>query len=234
MVSYEQAQAPQAPMTESTMDLASARRKILDELAQGGQASNVPARLASAMDDYFRRRLEEARNDAPLQPPFVLLAVGGYGRRQLCPGSDIDVLLVYREDPGPRDGHAEPTSCSDSMTGPDEPTAMESLAGQLYHPLWDLRLAVGHGVRTLDECLDLAADDPQVLTSLLDMRLIAGDLGIIWELRDRMQNALGRALPSSNSSRRGGLFQTGTPRPRISGQQYEPADRVSHKLAMGS
>ncbi|MEG6552345.1 DUF294 nucleotidyltransferase-like domain-containing protein, partial [Desulfocurvibacter africanus] len=231
-------------MTESTMDLASARRKILDELAQGGQASDAPARLASAMDDYFRRRLEEARNDAPLQPPFVLLAVGGYGRRQLCPGSDIDVLLVYREDPGSRDGHIEKTSsdqpvspdaptCSDSMTGPDEPTAMESLAGHLFHPLWDLRLAVGHGVRSLDECLDLAAEDPQVLASLMDMRLIAGDLGIFWELRESMQKALGRALPSSNSSHQGGHFQTGTPEPRISGQQDEPADQVSHELAMG-
>ncbi|WP_027367195.1 HD domain-containing protein [Desulfocurvibacter africanus] len=231
-------------MTESTMDLASARRKILDELAQGGQASDAPARLALAMDDYFRRRLEETRDDAPLQPPFVLLAVGGYGRRQLCPGSDIDVLLVYREDPGPRDGHIEqilsdqPVSpdaptCSDSMTGPDEPTAMESLAGHLFHPLWDLRLAVGHGVRSLEECLDLAAEDPQVLASLLDMRLIAGDLGIFWELRERMQKALGRALPSSNSSHQGGHFQTWTPEPRISGQQDEPADQVSHELAMG-
>ena len=82
------------------------------------------------------------------------MAVGGYGRGDLCPGSDLDVLLVH-------DGKNR--------------KEVEQLAPQIWYPLWDAGLKLGHGVRTVKEAVSLAADNLDVATSLLDARLIAGD-----------------------------------------------------------
>jgi len=85
----------------------------------------------------------------------ALLAVGGYGRGEMCPGSDLDLLLVQ---PGRR---AQPE--------------MATLAEGLWYPLWDSGLKLGHAVRTVKEALALAADDLDTATALLDARLVAGD-----------------------------------------------------------
>ncbi len=150
--------------------LAKSRSELLAGLETGGlQAVDLPVRLSAAVDDYFRRRLDEARDTALLRtPPFALLAVGGYGRRQLCPGSDIDVLLVHADDPGRAGG-------------------LETLASHLFHPLWDLRLSVGHVVRSISECLRLASADPLVLASLLDMRHVAGDKALFVNFQNRFR-----------------------------------------------
>lgn len=107
------------------------------------------------MDAYFRDHLDELRSASPdlFAAPFALIAVGGYGRAELCPASDVDVLLLY-------EGVI--------------PKNADELSRGLFHPLWDLGLDLGHGVRVLADCLRLAREDPQVLTSLLDTRRIAG------------------------------------------------------------
>lgn len=122
----------------------------------GGCLKAYPAASAALMDAYFRERLAELRAQSPalFQAPFVLAAVGGYGRGELCPASDVDVLLLY--------DNAIPQNA-------------EELSRGLFHPLWDLGLDLGHGVRVLADCLRLAVDDPQVLTSLLDARRIEGE-----------------------------------------------------------
>jgi [protein-PII] uridylyltransferase len=117
------------------------------------------AACSDRTDAYFRARLAEIATDFPDQAkdPFALVAVGGYGRGELCPGSDIDVLLVFaRRIPK----YAEPFSQA------------------LFFPLWDLGLDLGHGVRTVRDCLTLAKDDFQVLASLVDARLLAGDTAL--------------------------------------------------------
>ena len=84
---------------------------------------------------------------------FMLLALGGYGRGELYPFSDIDLLVCLPE-----------VGSADS----------EALAAALFLPLWDNGFDVGHGVRTLAQSLDLAASDFEVLCSLLDARLLHG------------------------------------------------------------
>src|SRR2546425_12831213 len=103
-------------------------------------------------------RAYAARADAWLasllgnESDVALVAVGGYGRAELCPGSDLDVLLLHR---GRKD--------------------IRNLAERLWYPLWDAGLKLGHGVRTVKEALSLAAADLDTATSLLEVRVIAGD-----------------------------------------------------------
>lgn len=89
---------------------------------------------------------------------LAVVALGGYGRSELCPGSDIDVLLLA-------DGVAEPQ--------------LERAVRAIVYPLWDAGLTVGHAVRTPDEAVDLGRDDIDIATATLDARTVAGpgDLG---------------------------------------------------------
>lgn len=83
---------------------------------------------------------------------IALVAVGGYGRAELCPYSDIDLLLLHRDRPDIGD-----------------------IATRLWYPIWDEGLKLGHSVRTPRETRDLAKSDLDTATSLLDARHIAGD-----------------------------------------------------------
>ncbi|MBK1735095.1 [protein-PII] uridylyltransferase [Halorhodospira abdelmalekii] len=95
-------------------------------------------------------------------PGCALLAIGGYGRGELHPGSDIDVLVLI--DP-PRN------------TVPYE--RIECFIAQL----WDLGLEIGHGVRTLEESLQASASDVCIATTLLESRTLAGDPSLLPQAR---------------------------------------------------
>ncbi len=92
----------------------------------------------------------------------ALVAVGGYGRAELAPASDLDVVLLHT---GRRD--------------------IARLAERIWYPLWDAGLKLGHGVRTPKEALSLAASDLDTATSLLDVRFVAGDEALATDLSAR-------------------------------------------------
>jgi [protein-PII] uridylyltransferase len=94
----------------------------------------------------------------------ALVAVGGYGRAELAPGSDLDVMLLHR---GRKD--------------------VRELAERIWYPLWDAGFKLGHAVRTVKEALALAASDLDTATSLLDVRLVAGDASLGDELARRAE-----------------------------------------------
>jgi [protein-PII] uridylyltransferase len=130
-------------------------------------------RASSDLVDEWLRELFTAEVDAAgtteAGPTGVaLLAVGGYGRAELSPQSDIDVLLLH----APR-------------------RDMAPVAARLWYPIWDEGLKLGHAVRTVKEALALAADDLDTATSLLSARLLAGDEGLATELTEKA-NALWR------------------------------------------
>jgi [protein-PII] uridylyltransferase len=142
-------------------------RALLDAaLADGRVGVAYVEALAEAYDRYFRERLEELAADGADGPCFALVAVGGYGRRELCPASDIDVLLVF---------------------GGETPANAPELARFLFFPLWDMGVELGHGARTIGQCLDLAKSDPQVLASFLDLRFLAGDEEVARGLAARLE-----------------------------------------------
>jgi len=106
---------------------------------------------SDAVDRWLSRLLHEATGStAPIG--VALVAVGGYGRAELSPQSDIDVVLLH-------DGGA----------------GIGELADRVWYPIWDEGVKLGHAVRTVREALALAGDDLDTATSLLHARHVAGD-----------------------------------------------------------
>ena len=96
---------------------------------------------------------------------LAVMAVGGYGRAEMAPHSDVDLLFLTPWRPS---GWAE--------------GAIESI----LYMLWDLKLKVGQATRSVDECLQLGAADITIRTSLLEHRLVCGDALTAEELRNRL------------------------------------------------
>ncbi len=90
----------------------------------------------------------------------ALVAVGGYGRQELAPFSDLDVVLVH-----------------------DAAVEAGEWAGKIWYPLWDSGANIDHSVRTVDEVLEQAAADLRVATGMLDVRHLAGDPNLTLRLR---------------------------------------------------
>ncbi|WP_436840702.1 [protein-PII] uridylyltransferase [Streptomyces griseoloalbus] len=136
---------------------AAARLRLLTEEARSGPPRR--AALADLTDDWltglFAAGAEGARG-------ISLVAVGGYGRAELSPRSDLDLLLLH-------DG--------------SDPQAVATLADRLWYPVWDLGLALDHSVRTPAEARKTAGEDLKVQLGLLDARHLAGDLGLTASLR---------------------------------------------------
>ncbi|MBI2082965.1 MAG: [protein-PII] uridylyltransferase [Deltaproteobacteria bacterium] len=88
---------------------------------------------------------------------IALLSQGGYGRRELCLYSDIDLLFLYEG---------------------KEKTSLKSFAEKVLHPLWDVGLEVGFATRTVSDCEELMQEDLTILSSLIDGRYLAGDRGL--------------------------------------------------------
>lgn len=136
---------------------AAARLRLLNEEARSG-----PPRRAALADltDTWLGGLFAAGAEVPRG--VSLVAVGGYGRAELSPRSDLDLLLLH-------DG--------------GDPQAVATLADRLWYPVWDLGLALDHSVRTPAEARRTAGEDLKVQLGLLDARHIAGDLGLTTALR---------------------------------------------------
>ncbi|QID18035.1 [protein-PII] uridylyltransferase [Nitrogeniibacter mangrovi] len=99
----------------------------------------------------------------------ALVATGGYGRGELFPHSDIDLLILLPD-----------------VLGTDTEAALT----RFVSALWDIGLHIGHSVRTVDECLEVAADDITIQTNLLETRLLFGAAVLLDDLRQRLQAAL--------------------------------------------
>ncbi len=95
----------------------------------------------------------------------ALVAVGGYGRQELAPFSDLDVVLVH-----------------------DSDVEVGAWAGQIWYPLWDSGANIDHSVRTVEEVLEQAAADLRVATGMLDARHLAGDPNLTLRMRTAVSN----------------------------------------------
>ncbi len=142
-----------APVTIDPAALAAIRqafRARRDTAIEQFRAKRQPARLLSRLTAATDACARELWRAAGLPREVVLAAVGGYGRGELYPHSDVDLLILT-----PASG------CEATLGG-----AIEAFVGGY----WDVGLAIGHSVRSLDECLSEAAVDITVQTSVLEAR----------------------------------------------------------------
>ncbi|MGW0733439.1 [protein-PII] uridylyltransferase [Streptomyces sp. NPDC002851] len=143
---------------------AAARLRLLQGEAQSGPPRR--AALAKLTDDWLAELFTGAAaelGDRGELRGAALVAVGGYGRGELSPRSDLDLLLLH-------DGSADRGT-------------LAALADRIWYPVWDLGLALDHSVRTPGEARKTAGDDLKVQLGLLDARHVAGDLGLTTGLR---------------------------------------------------
>ncbi|MEO5572966.1 MAG: [protein-PII] uridylyltransferase [Gammaproteobacteria bacterium] len=105
----------------------------------------------------------------PSPPGIALIAVGGYGRAELHPCSDIDLLILLADTPS---GEVDPN------------THLQQSIEKFVTFLWDIGLEVGHSVRSVSECTRLAEQDITIATNLMEARLLAGPDILFQALRD--------------------------------------------------
>ncbi|WP_058834327.1 [protein-PII] uridylyltransferase [Luteimonas abyssi] len=136
----------QAWAAEARAALADHDARLAARFDAGEAIDRLLAARANAVDGWVRQAWARC---IPAEAPLALFAVGGYGRGELFPHSDIDLLALAEE--GEQAAHAE-------------------VLGRLFALLWDAGLPVGHAVRSPDECTREAAADLTVLTNLQDAR----------------------------------------------------------------
>lgn len=117
--------------------------------AQGIQACRA---LSDSRDSWLTELFQDAVKATKKSNDIALLAVGGYGRREVAPHSDLDLMLVHR-------------SVKD----------ISEVASLLWYPLWDAGIKLGHAVRTPKEVLQLCSTDLDTATSLVTARVLAGN-----------------------------------------------------------
>ena len=127
------------------------------------------ATLLSNHSHLVDQLLNQIWKDIGLPDSTALIAVGGYGRNQLYPHSDVDVLILL-------------SSASDAD--------LNQKLEQLISALWDMGLEVGHSVRTVEECMEEAAKDVTVQTNMLEARLLAGNQALFNLLDQRIHGEL--------------------------------------------
>jgi [protein-PII] uridylyltransferase len=149
------------------------RLKLLHRAGAGGR--EICAGRAAMLDALLRHLWAAAKSSLSAEaqkefPPLALVAIGGYGRAELNPHSDIDFMFLH-----------------DGQVAANRPLPyLSKLIDSVLYPLWDVGLKVGHSVRSIDDCVKVANMDMQSKTSLIESRLVAGDAQIF----ERFQKTL--------------------------------------------
>jgi len=148
------------------LSLRAARAALQNDFAGHPQPQRHLRAHSKLLDEHLRRVWEMLN----MPPDLALIAVGGYGREELFPHSDIDLLILLPEQP-------------------DE--SLQQRLQELIGILWDIGLEVGHSIRTVEECIAESAD-VTVQTNLLETRLITGNRRLFQKMRKALTNQLSR------------------------------------------
>ncbi|MBZ2209363.1 [protein-PII] uridylyltransferase [Massilia soli] len=161
---------PAAAHRSKTRDLLKQRLKAdRAQLIAAFSEDSKPEKLLRSLRQSVDAILTDAWDASSMPPDAALVGVGGYGRGELFPFSDVDLLILLAE--------------------PANALTQARLEG-LVQLLWDLGLEIGHSIRTVDECLVESAADITVQTSLLEARLITGAAPVFEELEQRYSDAM--------------------------------------------
>ena len=126
------------------------RAEVIADLSLGGIAACNA--LSDVTDAWLTEIFNAATAGEKKRDDIVLIAVGGYGRRELAPHSDLDILLVHKSVKNIGD-----------------------IASKMWYPIWDAGIKLGHAVRTPKETIQLCSTDLDTATALVTARVIAGN-----------------------------------------------------------
>jgi [protein-PII] uridylyltransferase len=158
--------------------LAETRARAERGLAEGQGGILLAERLTADLDALVTG-LSRARFEAAGLAEgsgAAVLATGGFGRREFAPFSDLDLIFLFENEPGPE---------------------AQLLAESILHPLWDARLDAGHAVRSLEEALELPDSDLTSATALLEARFIVGDRAMASRFLQAYRQRVAGASPGS-------------------------------------
>ena len=167
---------PRSPQ-DMVRDFLSARESMAREGVKDPLGGGAAREYADLMDRFVRTLFFAAGfGGHGEQDDLVVMALGGYGRRELCLCSDVDLMVIHRE------------KLSDEV---------KEMVARAIYPLWDARLDVGQSILTYRECIRLAMNDFRVFTSLIDSRFLLGNRSFyhlfqdaFWSRIDRERSAL--------------------------------------------
>ena len=148
--------------------LEAGRRRLHESHLAGATGNFIVSGHSNLMDTVLRRILGIINSNQPIGPgsaTFSLVATGGYGRGELAPFSDVDLLFLL-----PDNNHA----------------ALLTQVEKMLYYLWDLGLEVGHAVRTIPECMQHARQEVEIRTSMLESRFLAGSPNLFHLYRETL------------------------------------------------
>ena len=154
---------PPAPMGEALQPLwQEALAQIEAEHQAGADGQTVARRIAEAMDAVV---LSIYRSATPQTTgPHALVALGGYGRGEMAPHSDVDLLFLFAK----------------------SQDKVPAVVAGVFNPLWDLGFEVGHSSRTLDDVVRAVREDLESRTAMMDGRFLAGDAALFAQFQQRL------------------------------------------------
>src|SRR5438552_13237345 len=140
----------------------------------GGSGREICARRADLVDVLLRHVFTAATtstgSEEKAKVPLALIALGGYGRGELNPFSDVDVMLLH------------------GQSARKVPPYLEQIVEQILYSLWDIGFKVGHSTRSIKEAITQANRDMRTKTSMLESRHLAGEAELAREFRDQFRS----------------------------------------------
>ena len=146
---------------------------LFTSLATSGASTRSIRGMLQKLSKHTDSTLQKLWGLAAFEPAFCLVAAGGYGRGELFPHSDVDVLLLIP-----------------NAANPDDDAQLKAKIETFITNCWDSGIEIGSSVRNLSQCVDEAAKDVTVQTSLLEARLLVGDKKLFTQLQDQLNTAM--------------------------------------------
>ncbi len=164
--------SPVSPV--SSQGLQEQRETLRQRLREGALGSEIVQAFSDFMDALLIARFREViqQGNAEIRSSWqrcCLVAMGGYGRRELAPFSDIDVMV---------------------LTQGNQVDIAQAVSKGVFHRLWDLGFQVGHSVRSIAECLTIAESDLPACTSLMESRFLGGNAAVFQEFQKKFERRI--------------------------------------------
>ncbi len=173
MVAARSRRAPLSTFQAMRADYRAAKAELLTDIGLDGRSTQRVSTTLRRLSMLADSTLQALWKRAGCASPFALLAVGGFGRSELFPHSDVDVLLLMPDDQDPE-------------TNPELKSRIENFITSC----WDAGLEIGSSVRTVSECISEAEKDVTVQTSLVESRLIVGNAALMADFQQRFTAAI--------------------------------------------